>query len=539
MSSNTTLSYALAAGIALAGSLTAAAQTVRTINFTDVQNQTIDQLIAADIAGLARNDSAAHLIYELQPGFPFFMDGELEWEDAHVELRPQAVAGERPLLIQRIGSGGATVDQLFRLQGIARLTLRGLLVTGRTNQLTYNDRIVRTSGENTVTFDDVVVDEIGQAVFRINGGSEKIYLYNSSFNRLGRTNNPDNGRLFDNRSDGADSIVMRNCLITNTTSRWYRSSASEPTKYLAFERNTFVGAGQHGFDVTEGAEEFVFTDNIVADAIFLGRDKDDSFDSTGVRLPDARYVVMIDSTAGARATITNNNFFQRPSSVTALPRVEAGGDSLVTVQGFYFSPYVQRLIGATDGAGAGTSNLSEVLDFTNGPAAYTQFIVANASDTTSGNEIPSALPWDNAGLTPFANYSDRNLGSGEPLDRYTELYNLCYPAGTASASAGSDGASIGGQVASCPGLSTSIRELSYGLPARAYPNPTPGLLTVELDEAAAFSVEVYDAIGRRVLTQRESGVRAEVDLSAQPAGMYRVRVVDQDARASVLTVVRQ
>ena len=82
---------------------------------------------------------------------------------------------------------------------------------------------------------------------------------------------------------------------------------------------------------------------------------------------------------------------------------------------------------------------------------------------------------------------------------------------------------------------------SESLTLNVFPNPSRGGLTLQvaapgLGESA--TVEVYDALGRKVVTLRpgSSGglaVRVPLDLSAQPAGYYTVRLLDAGRRAVV------
>ena len=61
-------------------------------------------------------------------------------------------------------------------------------------------------------------------------------------------------------------------------------------------------------------------------------------------------------------------------------------------------------------------------------------------------------------------------------------------------------------------------------PLRAYPNPTTGLLTIELPEARNATAEVFDVNGRSVLQQAGITNRAELDLGALANGVYIVRM---------------
>lgn len=57
-----------------------------------------------------------------------------------------------------------------------------------------------------------------------------------------------------------------------------------------------------------------------------------------------------------------------------------------------------------------------------------------------------------------------------------------------------------------------------------YPNPTRGLVILELSQLGETKVEIYDIQGRQVLTRYTTDHRLELDLSGIAAGSYTVRV---------------
>ena len=66
-----------------------------------------------------------------------------------------------------------------------------------------------------------------------------------------------------------------------------------------------------------------------------------------------------------------------------------------------------------------------------------------------------------------------------------------------------------------------------GMVAKLFPNPTNGMLTVELAEGAdATSIDVLDASGRVVLSEIvvEGTIRKTLDLSGMAEGVYGVRL---------------
>jgi hypothetical protein len=59
-----------------------------------------------------------------------------------------------------------------------------------------------------------------------------------------------------------------------------------------------------------------------------------------------------------------------------------------------------------------------------------------------------------------------------------------------------------------------------------YPNPTSGSFTLEKENDEAIDIEVFDFTGRSVFSQKDlSGEKFTFDLSAQPNGVYLVRII--------------
>lgn len=82
-----------------------------------------------------------------------------------------------------------------------------------------------------------------------------------------------------------------------------------------------------------------------------------------------------------------------------------------------------------------------------------------------------------------------------------------------------------------------------GLSVRAYPNPTSGNLTLELDRVlgASATLRVFDAFGRLVKTERvaEAQLQHELSLDGLPAGVYFVEIGDSEARLWGQRIVKE
>ncbi|PSK93539.1 PKD domain-containing protein [Taibaiella chishuiensis] len=73
--------------------------------------------------------------------------------------------------------------------------------------------------------------------------------------------------------------------------------------------------------------------------------------------------------------------------------------------------------------------------------------------------------------------------------------------------------------------------------ARYYPNPTTGMLTLELP-AAGYRYAVYNTVGALLMEGRLAQANAGLDLRALATGMYFVQLTDVDHNAEVIRVVK-
>jgi hypothetical protein len=75
---------------------------------------------------------------------------------------------------------------------------------------------------------------------------------------------------------------------------------------------------------------------------------------------------------------------------------------------------------------------------------------------------------------------------------------------------------------------------------KVYPNPTTGMFNLEIPDAAAtVIVEIYSMMGGQLLKKEVSGfMRYEFDLSAQPRGLYIIRVYDGE-KMGTQRIIRQ
>jgi hypothetical protein len=71
-----------------------------------------------------------------------------------------------------------------------------------------------------------------------------------------------------------------------------------------------------------------------------------------------------------------------------------------------------------------------------------------------------------------------------------------------------------------------------------YPNPTHGMITIDLPESRSFEYEVYDLVGQSVLKGRSNGGSTRIDLTSCPQGVYFVAVSWNENRLIQKVIVR-
>lgn len=72
--------------------------------------------------------------------------------------------------------------------------------------------------------------------------------------------------------------------------------------------------------------------------------------------------------------------------------------------------------------------------------------------------------------------------------------------------------------------------------ASVYPNPTSNMLTVM--GSNLHQIEIYNALGQRIITRPAESDRTTINLNIQPTGVYFVSVTDKEGKRCVKKVVK-
>ena len=271
-----------------------------------------------------------------------------------------------------------------------------------------------------------------------------------------------------------------------------------------------------------------FTNNVVYNSVFLGRPL-----SGQDTLEDARFAVMIDTfDASKNINIAYNNFHLDSALVAGTPVVDVIGDNIVSMEDFVFSLPVQAAI---DAAGTGATNIDEALNFTNPAPAPLQFLMAVHQDTSSGSEVPEALPFDFSNLTADPIYSA--IGTGM-ITRYSEVHDYTYNDDAVSATAGSEGQALG---ANFDQSSTSVGDVFVTKNILYYPNPVRDNLFIQnLDNQDLHRITVTDMTGKILIDRRAiNNAIHQVNLQGMAPGVYVLSIIDERGKMDSRKIMKR
>ncbi len=368
-------------------------------------------------------------IYRLKRGGKYFLNGAIINNALPLKIEAEQGEGSLPELIPGLTIDG-NADVPFR--PLNDLYIKNLSVTGRVQGGGLEDQIIRVQAENIrLVVDSCRIDESSQSFIRTDTRGVKIHVTNNIISRMGTPDDIDNGRVVDDRGNFIDTLVMENNTIYNITSRVVRdgSGADSYINRLVFNQNTVFNVGQRMADFGP-VIDFVFTNNIIVNPAFNGREVDP--DPFNPNQPDPNAdrgtsAIILDSVAqdvldiagvAQKADIRNNNIYYTQAVLDARPtqNPQADDDDFI-VNRTTFSNTIEEFMAVN---GTSESNFEEVLEFSNAPVDPTIFVAQFWNNFDGSLTLD---PWDNTGAP----------------------YSFSYPAASISSMASIEGNQIGDQ----------------------------------------------------------------------------------------------
>ncbi len=69
-----------------------------------------------------------------------------------------------------------------------------------------------------------------------------------------------------------------------------------------------------------------------------------------------------------------------------------------------------------------------------------------------------------------------------------------------------------------------------------YPNPSDGLITIELNEEGSYSIQLVDILGN-ILLVKEINKQQKTEICDTPSGMYFLRIIDKDKNIQTVKII--
>jgi hypothetical protein len=88
-----------------------------------------------------------------------------------------------------------------------------------------------------------------------------------------------------------------------------------------------------------------------------------------------------------------------------------------------------------------------------------------------------------------------------------------------------------------PPVSTGIDDVRGNLNVSVYPNPTSGLLEISGGDKKT-RIEIFTTVGQKLFSTSVFNTRHTIDLSAQPAGIYFLKLISDDNQVTLKKIIR-
>lgn len=444
----------------------------------------VNDVIDGDTTDTGERIEPNNTVYELEGGQLYPLTRSIENDGYPLYIRTNPEDDERAIL-QPFAADGGEASRAFNARGDLRL--EGIQVKNVDQLGGLQERIIRLREDDIrLTLDDCWLEIEDQAGIRCDENNTRIFVLNSIISNVGQGNDPDNGRLIDDRGNDVDSIVIFNSAIYNITSRFLRDGGGV-INYASVDQNTFMNSSQRGFDFGE-IGELIFTNNMIVNGSFEGVD----IPEEGFGFEEGFVVITewTDDAGAQQLTVTNNNIFTQSALTDIYP------DGITT------TPLLDSLSAALVGVDQSNNNTTEVVTFTDAPAAPAAYLTDFFND-----DIPNSDTWwdDDSNFPDFP------------------VYNFSYDASFASFTGGTDGQPIG--VLQDFNLSVAERN---AIDFEIYPNPTNDQVFVSIPENSNVqSIKVFNILGAQVYSvpANNDGLHS-FGLTEFESGIYIVTLID-------------
>lgn len=365
--------------------------------------------------------------------------------------------------------------------------------------------------------------------FEINADNTSIFVYDSHFRNTPRTDiTSSNGRPFDYRTVDADTLVVENTTFANIGGYIVRYDGPR-MNHFKFNHNTIHTLLQFPFNgpTNSQSKDFIVTNNLIVNPYLRGQGNpsgDDPLDGI-IRVDSMDSAIELDFTEDDRHVVVENNGMMYTQDVLDFYASRTALQDTMNAAPLMDVPTAVEYIEAHPAARMGNNVDGLTVNFTN-PPDLSEFL--GIFDRIRDGD-PNVTDWY---------FGDKENGLWPAEQPLPEDYS--YATTDAAYTMAANGFPLGDlnwfpevkeewlTVSSEPVIRTEDGFTLRG----SYPNPTSGRATIEIavGSPATVSVQVYDILGRRVLSLDPQVIGAAerhglgLDTSGLAAGTYLYRV---------------
>lgn len=198
------------------------------------------------------------VIFRLKRGEVYWNDARIRPRDYHLVIEAEEGDGPRPMIRTAVDEIGRDVGRWLQAEGTG-VTMRGVYLSGLDEQFNMTGQM-QVRAKMPIYLDDVMYEYADQSLLRHNVDSVSYFITNSHIRKVGREQDPNNGRIIDTRGNHTDSLVVINSTFSDYThyAVWTWGSV---TNYVKLDHNTIIDGGL-GFDISL-VKEAVITNNLM------------------------------------------------------------------------------------------------------------------------------------------------------------------------------------------------------------------------------------------------------------------------------------
>ena len=346
----------------------------------------------------------------------------------NVTIKADEGEGKMPVIRIMADATGWVNADMIRLE--ADVKFEGIYFLGQeamTNA--HQQRMLRIDGQDCrLTLNDCFADYCKNFFIYIGNTGSKVYLNNSTFRNFSY-NASSNGRLVDTRGNGADTVVINNCVVYNNLGHIVRFDGSKINR-MEWTGNTFYNVGTKP-EIGQPASALI-ENNIFANvgwrnaAAAIGIDSETQLFERDSVFWNVELVAEGTDISDVDIVIRNNNIYNTEEMTQLYKKYPE-----TAIEPTKLSDGAEYLM--AEGKLKYENNISEVLTFDNPAPIHYDFIDLYMSNTSAPDETYVGLSWyvDEDGITGI-----------NPGDVYTFDYASSYQSATASTTGGKLGANL-------------------------------------------------------------------------------------------------